>query len=134
VNEEAESATILVAEDHPDSRDALCALLEAYGYRVAVAENGRQAVEQAVAVHPDLILMDIMMPGLDGLQATRILRSRKGFESTPIIALTAMEGARERVREAGCDAYFPKPIDVHSFLKMVGDWVSRGRTPNGHPA
>jgi CheY-like chemotaxis protein len=100
---EAEGPTILVAEDHRDSRDALRTLL------------------------PDLILMDIMMPRLDGLAATKLLRADPDFSSTPILALTAMDGAREAVMEAGCDDYLRKPIDVASFFEAVHRWVRTGR-------
>lgn len=119
--------SVLIAEDHEDSRDALRTLLDAFGYRVHVAANGREAVEQARAINPDLVLMDIMMPEVDGLQATRTLRADPGFRQVPIIALTAMEGARERVIEAGCDDFVGKPIDVRAFLEKVRVWLEAGR-------
>jgi two-component system cell cycle response regulator DivK len=122
-------ASILVAEDHPDSRDALRALLEAYGYRVHLAEDGREAVHRAVEFQPDLILMDIMMPGVDGLQATRELRQRGDVRQVPILALTAMEGGRERAMEAGCDDYISKPIDLSVFFKKLQKWLQNGRAP-----
>jgi CheY-like chemotaxis protein len=124
---EAEGPTILVAEDHRDSRDALRTLLEASGYQVHLAVDGAEAVEQAHALRPDLILMDIMMPRLDGLAATKLLRADPDFSSTPILALTAMDGAREAVMEAGCDDYLRKPIDVASFFEAVHRWVRTGR-------
>lgn len=120
-------ASILIAEDHPDSRDALTALLEAVGYRVYGAQDGREAVDRAVSEHPDLVLMDIMMPVMDGFQATRELRSKPGFEHVPILALTAMEGARERALEAGCDDYVTKPIEVNVFFAKIREWLERGR-------
>lgn len=119
--------SILIAEDHPDSRDALCALLEAMGYQVHVAADGREAVERAIDVRPDLILMDMMMPNMDGLEATRVLRATPGFGSTPIIALTAMEGARDRALNAGCSDYISKPVDVASFFRRVDEWLERER-------
>ena len=118
---------VLIAEDHEDSRDALRTLLDAFGYRVHVATNGREAVERALAVQPDLVLMDIMMPEVDGFQATRTLRASPAFRQVPIIALTAMEGARERVLEAGCDDFVGKPIDVRTFLEKVRAWLESGR-------
>ncbi len=118
------SGTIVLAEDHEDSRDALRLLLEAFGYRVHVAGNGREAVAVARAVAPDLVLMDMMMPEVDGFQATRELRASPEFRSVPIVALTAMEGARERVLEAGCDDLVVKPIDVRRFLERVQLWVA----------
>lgn len=122
-------ASILVAEDHPDSRDALRTLLEAYGYRVFLAEDGREAVHRAVEFQPDLILMDIMMPGVDGLQATRELREREDVRQVPILALTAMEGGRARAMEAGCDDYITKPIDLSVFFKKLQKWLEEGRAP-----
>jgi CheY-like chemotaxis protein len=125
--ERSSSPTILIAEDHEDSREALRTLLDAFGYRVETANNGREAVEAALAQQPDLILMDVMMPELDGFEATRRLREHTGFRQVPIVALTAMEGARERVMAAGCDDYVAKPIDVRSFLGRVEGWLREGR-------
>jgi CheY-like chemotaxis protein len=118
---------VLLAEDHEDSRDALRTLLDAFGYRVVEATNGREAVERALAETPDIILMDMMMPRVDGLQATREIREVPALREVPIIALTAMEGARDRVMDAGCDDLVPKPIDVRSFLAKVREWLESGR-------
>lgn len=125
--ERSPGATILIAEDHEDSRDALRTLLEAFDYRVEIATNGREAVDRALATHPDLVVMDVMMPEVDGLEATRALRASAGFHQVPILALTAMEGAREQVLAAGCDDYVPKPIDVRAFLSKVEHWTRSGR-------
>lgn len=120
-------ASVLIAEDHVDSRDALSTLLDALGYRVLVAGNGAEAVEVAKASHPDLILMDMMMPGVDGFQATRTLRADPAFRQTPIVAITAMEGAREAVIEAGCSDVVLKPIDIRAFLEKVRGWTRSGK-------
>jgi CheY-like chemotaxis protein len=117
-------ATVLIAEDHEDSRDALCTLLEAFGYHVHLAANGYEAVAEARAVRPDLILMDMMMPGMDGLEATRTLRSDPDFPRIPIVAVTAMEGARDRVLAAGCDDWVAKPLDIRSFLARLPVWLA----------
>lgn len=117
------TGTILVAEDHLDSRDALRVLLEAFGYRVLLAVNGRQAVDVALAQRPDLILMDIMMPELDGFEATRTIRGYASLRGTPIIAVTAMEGARELALRAGANDYVRKPIDIRSLIAKVNDWL-----------
>lgn len=117
----ANPAMILVAEDHMDSREALRALLEAFGYGVLVATNGREAVELALSDGPDLILMDIMMPVLDGFEATRRLRGDARTSGTPIIAVTAMEGARELALHAGADDYVRKPIDIRLLLRKVNE-------------
>lgn len=121
----AARASILVAEDNPDSRDALRALLEAYGFRVVEAENGQDAIKQAIVRRPDLVLMDVMMPIMDGLQATRALRSSPDFVQVPILALTALTGSREMAIEAGCDDFLPKPIDIPVFLKKIREWLNR---------
>jgi two-component system, cell cycle response regulator DivK len=122
-DEPARTPLVLIAEDHEDSRDALRTLLDAFGYRVVEAENGRQAVEMAMAERPDLILMDMMMPQMDGFQATREIRAVEGLRGVPIVALTAMEGARERVLQAGCDDMVAKPLDVRAFLDRVRVWT-----------
>jgi two-component system, cell cycle response regulator DivK len=119
---------ILIAEDHHDSREALRSLLEVYGYRVMTAGDGYEAVEKALSAQPDVILMDIMMPNLDGFEATRRLRASNEFRQVPIIALTAMEGAREMVLEAGCDDYLSKPIDVRVFLERVRSWAESSKS------
>ena len=120
---DAQIATILVAEDHLDSRDALRALLEAFGYRVIEAVNGRQAVDVALRELPDLILMDIMMPELDGFEATRELRRHRRTHATPIIAVTAMEGAHQLAIQAGANDYVRKPVDIRRLVAKVHDWL-----------
>ena len=114
---------ILIVEDHLDSREALRALFEAFGYQVMEAMNGREAVEAAVRERPDIILMDIMMPEIDGCDATRMIRAIPGLESTPIIAVTAMEGADKLALEAGMSDYVRKPVDIHGLLAKVSGWL-----------
>jgi CheY-like chemotaxis protein len=126
--DEERAPVVLIAEDHEDSRDALRTLLDAFGFRVIEAGNGREAVERALADQPDVILMDMMMPFVDGFQATRQIRAAEGARHVPILAITAMEGARQRVLEAGCDDLVPKPLDVRAFLQQIRLWVQRGRT------
>jgi two-component system, cell cycle response regulator DivK len=123
LNGDQHLATILIAEDHLDSRDALKALLEAFGYDVLEAVNGRQAVEIALAEDPDLILMDIMMPELDGFEATRQLRRHEATTSIPIIAVTAMEGAHHLAIQAGANDYVRKPVDIRRLVAKVHDWL-----------
>ena len=112
-------ATILIAEDHVDSREALSALLEAFGFHVVPAVNGREAVELARESLPDLILMDIMMPELDGFEATRRIRGFPGTRHIPIITLTAMDGARSLALDAGANDFLPKPINSGALLEKV---------------
>lgn len=118
--------SILIAEDNPDSRDALRALLEAYGFHVLEAENGQEAVRRGIEQKPDLILMDIMMPTMDGLQATRTLRGSPSFRQVPILALTAMAGSRDLAIQAGCDDYLSKPIDITNFMTKIRRWLDNG--------
>lgn len=117
------SATILVAEDHFDSREALSGLLEAFGFRVLTAVNGREAVDVAIRYVPDLILMDIMMPELDGFEATRLLRETATTRHIPIIVLTAMEGARQIALQAGANEFVPKPIESRTLLNKIRGFI-----------
>jgi CheY-like chemotaxis protein len=116
---------ILVVEDHLDSREALRALLEAFGYAVLVAANGQEAVEAAQLARPDVILMDMMMPVMDGFEAIRELRRRSPTSCTPIIALTAMEGAQELALHAGADEFVRKPTDIRTLLAKVSGLLQR---------
>lgn len=121
------SPTILIAEDHLDSRDAMRALLEAFGFHVIVAVDGRQAVEVALAEAPDLILMDIMMPEMDGLAAMREIRRNPSWQDLPIIALTAkaMADDRENCLAAGANDYIAKPVDVDKLISLCRVWCAR---------
>lgn len=118
------AATILIAEDHPDSREALSALLEAFGFRVLPAVNGEEAVSLARERRPDLILMDLMMPVMDGIEATRRLRDFPDTAGIPIITVTAMEGARDLALKAGANDFLGKPINSGTLLSKVREWVS----------
>lgn len=117
------SARILIVEDHLDSREALSALFNAFGYDVVEASNGREAIVRATADRPALILMDVMMPELDGFDAARAIRRIPGLENVPIIAVTAMEGANELAIQAGMSDYVRKPIDIHGLLAKVSAWL-----------
>lgn len=112
-------AKILVAEDHSDSRDAMRALLEAFGFDVVLAENGRDAIQLANACLPDVILMDIMMPEIDGLEATRRIRAAQTTCAIPIIAVTAMEGARGLAMDAGADDCVRKPVEIRRLIDKL---------------
>lgn len=114
---------MLLAEDHFDSRDAMRALLEAHGYQVIEAANGREAVERAQQHRPDVILMDIMMPEMDGFEATRLLRRDDATRLVPIIAVTAMDGAQRLSIQAGANDYVAKPIDARALLGKIREWL-----------
>ena len=121
-----DGGVILVADDNEDCRMALRALLESLGYEVHEAADGGEAVEVTRRVRPDLVLMDIMMPGVDGLEATRRIRDGSGLDDTRIVAVSAMEGACEASREAGCDDCILKPIDLGGLDELVAGWLSAG--------
>ena len=109
---------ILLAEDVEENWDMLSRRLKRRGYDVIIAPDGLQAVTLAGSERPDLILMDMNMPGLDGWEATRQLRAHAKTRAVPIIAVTAhgMPGDRERVVEAGCDDHHAKPVDLPELL------------------
>jgi two-component system cell cycle response regulator DivK len=117
---------ILIVEDDPKSLTLTRDLLQISGYTTIEATNGEQGVELAKAKKPDLILMDIMMPKMDGLEATRILKADITTKNIPIVALTsyAMKGDKEHMLEAGCDGYIAKPVDIQELLKAVGEYLS----------
>ena len=113
---------ILLAEDNADNMDMLARRLRRKGFSVHEVTDGRQAVEAAAAIEPDLILMDVSMPIMSGLEATKEIRKREaGVCHTPIIALTAhaMESDKERSLKAGCDAFATKPIDFSELLETI---------------
>jgi two-component system, cell cycle response regulator DivK len=102
---------ILVVDDYQDAREMYAEYLQFSGFRVAEARNGNEAVEQAFALKPDLILMDLSLPGMDGWEATRRLKADATTKHIPIVALTghALAGASEGAKRAGCDSFVTKP-------------------------
>ena len=114
-------ANVLLVEDNEESRDGLSRHLRRKGYEVLLAVDGRQGVDVARAEAPDLILMDMSLPVLDGWEATRQLKAGAQTRGIPVIALTAhaMAGDRERALEAGCDDYDTKPIEFPRLLPKI---------------
>ncbi len=112
---------ILYIEDNIDNRTLIRRILTAEGYELIEAGNAREAITLLNLRHPDLILMDINMPEVDGYTLTTQIRAMSGFESVPIVALTAnvMRGDRERSLEAGCDGYIQKPIDIDLLPQQI---------------
>jgi CheY-like chemotaxis protein len=108
---EQNQALILVVDDYQDAREMYAEYLQFSGFRVAEAKNGNEAVEQAYALKPDLILMDLSLPGMDGWEATRRLKADDRTKQIPIVALTghALAGASEGAKKAGCDSFVTKP-------------------------
>jgi two-component system cell cycle response regulator DivK len=113
--------TILVVEDNQDNRELVVKVLKINGYHVIEAVDGQEAIEKTKAENPDLILMDLFIPKIDGYEVTRRLKRDKDLKSIPIIALTAhaMKGDMEVALAAGCDGYIPKPIDVRELPKQI---------------
>jgi two-component system cell cycle response regulator DivK len=120
------NATILCIEDSPDNRMLARRVLEAEGYRFIEARDAGTALELIAVQTPDLILMDINMPDMDGYTLTARLRSMPQTRYVPILAMTAnvMKGDRERSLAAGCDAYIQKPIDVDKLPNQVGQFLA----------
>jgi CheY-like chemotaxis protein len=118
---------VLVVEDFEDNRFMMRRLLEMSGYRVVEAVNGNQAVERAASEHPDIILMDLSLPQLDGLAATRRIREQQGLRKTPIIAVSAHDSAdfHAEALAAGCNEYVTKPIDFDQLVQLLGRMTLR---------
>ena len=112
---------VLVVEDFEDNRFMMRRLLEMSGYRVVEAVNGNQAVESAASENPDIILMDLSLPQLDGLAATRRIRSREGLRKVPIVAVSAHDSAdfHAEALAAGCNEYVTKPIDFDQLVQLL---------------
>jgi two-component system, cell cycle response regulator DivK len=122
-----EKATILYVEDNPDNRTLVRRILLSEDYGLLEAQNAAQALEVLKETRPDLILMDINMPDMDGYTLTSRIKTMPGFERVPIIALTAnvMRGDKEKTLEAGCDGYIQKPLDIDQLLREVARFLSR---------
>lgn len=123
----ADQRTVLYIEDNPDNRLLVRRILTANGYRLLEAEHASKALEILQKEVPDLILMDINMPEMDGYTLTAKLRRIPTLTTIPVIALTAnvMKGDRERTLEAGCDGYIQKPVDVDSFPEQIAKYIKR---------
>ena len=125
---EKNAPLILVVDDYQDAREMYAEYLQFSGFRVAEARNGNEAVAQARSLKPDLILMDLSLPGMDGWEATRVLKADDATKHIPIVALTghALAGASEGARKAGCDSFVTKPclpddlvVEVRRMLNAV---------------
>jgi two-component system cell cycle response regulator DivK len=114
---------ILVVEDNELNLKLFCDLLRAHGYEAEPVRDGREAVERTRAFGPDLIIMDIQMPHVSGLELIEQLKSDEDLKAIPIMAVTAYaaKGDEERIRDAGAEGYISKPISVMKFVEAVGD-------------
>ena len=112
---------VLIVEDNEKNLYLLRFLIERLGHQVVEARDGKTGVEVTIAENPDIILMDIQLPVMDGYDTTRAIRSIESFKETPIIAITsyAMVGDREKTLEAGCTDYMEKPIQPENFIKRI---------------
>jgi len=119
------SKRILVVEDQEDNRRILRDLLASIGYETVEAENGEDGIAAAAAERPDLILMDIQLPFLDGYEATRRIKADPELRTIPIIVVTsyALSGDEEKARAAGCDAYITKPYSPRQLLTIIREYL-----------
>ncbi len=118
--------TVLIVEDNELNMKLFNDLLEANGYATLRTKSGVEAIALARAHHPDLILMDIQLPEVSGLEVTRWLKDDEELRGIPIIAVTAfaMKGDEEKIRQGGCEAYLSKPISVAKFLETVNSFLA----------
>ena len=118
--------TVLIVEDNELNMKLFNDLLEAHSFKTLQTRSGVEAVELARKHHPDLILMDIQLPEVSGLQVIHWIKDDEALRSIPIIAITAfaMKGDEEKIRKSGCEAYLSKPISVVKFLETVRNFVS----------
>ena len=116
--------TILIAEDNSDVLEMMSFMITNLGYQVVEAENGAVAVEKTKQYHPDLILMDMAMPEMDGLQATQIIREVAEFRRLPIVAVTAFDRSyHQKALAAGCDEVVPKPVDFDGLQPLLSKYL-----------
>jgi two-component system cell cycle response regulator DivK len=118
-------ATILYIEDNPDNRTLIRRVLQAEGYRFKEAATALEAIKSIQVQRPDLILMDINLPGVDGYTLTAKLKAAPQFSQIPIVAMTAnvMKGDRERTLQAGCDGYIQKPVDIDKLPEQIATFL-----------
>ena len=119
--------TILYVEDNPDNRLLVKRILLSEDYSLLEATDAAEALSLLKTAHPDLILMDINMPDMDGYTLTAKIKSLPGFERVPILAVTAnvMRGDKEKTLEAGCDGYIQKPLDIDQLTREIEKFISR---------
>ena len=129
------SAFIFIVDDNPTNLKLACDVLEFDGYRVGRAADAEEAQEVLEHEVPDLILMDIALPGMDGLTLTRKLKADARFQHVPIVALTAfaMKGDAQKARDAGCNGYITKPIDTRKLPHQVAEFLRQAAGVKGSP-
>ncbi len=124
--DQTDAKTILIAEDNELNMKLFNDLLEAHDYNILQTRDGMEALKIAREKKPDLILMDIQLPEVSGLEVTKWIKEDENLRSIPVIAVTAfaMKGDEEKIREGGCEAYIAKPISVSHFLETVQKFLS----------
>ncbi len=118
--------TVMVVEDNDLNMKLFHDLLEAHGYNILQTKDGMEALRMAREYRPDLILMDIQLPEVSGLEVTKWIKEDDSLKSIPVVAVTAfaMKGDEEKIREGGCEAYIAKPISVTNFLQTVARFLN----------
>lgn len=126
---DAPSKSVLVVEDNELNMRLFCDLLESFGYVTYQCRDGAKAVELARAEMPDIIIMDIQLPEVSGLDITRWIKDDDELRHIPVLAVTAfaMRDDEQRVREAGCEGYLSKPIQISSFMRAVEELLPKGQ-------
>ncbi|MEA3359495.1 MAG: response regulator [Thermodesulfobacteriota bacterium] len=127
VVEKITASKILIVEDNQDNRELIVKALRINGYKLIEAVDGEEAIEKAKSEKPDLILMDLFIPKIDGYEVTRRLKENDEFKNIPVIACTAhaMKGDMEDALAAGCDGYIPKPIDVRQLSNQINSFLHK---------
>lgn len=127
---------VLIVEDNPLNMKLFSAMIAAEGYDVLQAADGAHALDIARRLHPDLIVMDLQLPGISGLDLTHSLKTDDDTRNIPIIATSAylQQGDAEKVRESGCDGFIAKPIAISEFLDMIGALIAADRKSRAAPA
>jgi len=118
---------ILVVEDNMDTYELVHFILEKNGFETFLASNGRDGVNAALKQRPDLIIMDMSMPEMDGWTATGLIKKEEQTKAIPVIAVTAhaLPGDRQRAMDAGCDEYITKPMDLDELVEVIKYWVNK---------
>ncbi|MGB4057300.1 MAG: response regulator [Alphaproteobacteria bacterium] len=128
--ETATEKTVLIVEDNELNMKLFHDLLEAHGINTIETRDGRQVLEIAREHKPDLILMDIQLPEISGLEVTKLLKADEELRSIPVIAVTAfaMKGDEQKIREGGCEDYISKPISVSKFIEVIENYLKKKST------
>ncbi len=132
---DSQKPLVLVVEDYQDAREMYTAYLQFSGYRVAEASNGLEAIEKTRALMPDIILMDLALPKIDGWEATRQLKADDRTKHIPIVALTghALQGHSDQARQAGCDSFVTKPCLPDALVAEIQRMLSAGKSDGDSP-